>query len=114
MAKDLLESATRAKGDLAGVFEYDGETGYFYLYDVRDDDHPRILESIYIVNGECDLDASDVSVEWDEEQKRVALFLRGRQWAVFNLKTREAHGGGYKAGAIPDIPVGDRFAMKGH
>jgi hypothetical protein len=111
MQKDIFESAIRPKGKLAGVFEYDGDTGYFYLYDIRDDDNHRILESIHILTGDCDFDESDVSVQWDTEQKRVGLFLRGKQWAVFNVKTQEAHGGGYKIGAVPDIPVGDRFSM---
>ncbi|WP_286203065.1 hypothetical protein [Rhizobium lusitanum] len=27
----LFESAVRSSGDLAGVFEFDGDVGYFYL-----------------------------------------------------------------------------------
>jgi hypothetical protein len=35
-ANEMFESASRANGDLAGVFEYDGETGYFYLYETKE------------------------------------------------------------------------------
>jgi hypothetical protein len=28
----MVESAVRSVGDQAGVFEYDGDTGHFYLY----------------------------------------------------------------------------------
>lgn len=32
--EEMFDSSTRSKGDLAGVFEYDGETGYFYSMSV--------------------------------------------------------------------------------
>lgn len=34
MSSAIFESATRSAGDLAGVFEHDDDTGYFYLYDL--------------------------------------------------------------------------------
>ncbi len=33
MTPELFESETSADGRMAGVFEFDGDTGYFYLYD---------------------------------------------------------------------------------
>jgi hypothetical protein len=29
---EILKNTTRSAGDLAGVFEFDGDTSYFYLY----------------------------------------------------------------------------------
>ncbi len=33
--EEIFDSCVREKGDLAGVFEYDGEAGYFYLYETK-------------------------------------------------------------------------------
>ena len=39
MDTDIFDSSIRRAGNLAGVFEYDGENAYFYLYDeTREDD----------------------------------------------------------------------------
>jgi len=34
MDNDRFESSVRSYGDLAGVFEYDGKEGYFFLFDL--------------------------------------------------------------------------------
>lgn len=104
MTHELFDSAVRGEGDLAGVFEYDGETGHFYLYDLSRDDQQRIIDSIHVFSGATDLGESDVAVRWDDRGERVALFLRGVQWAVFNSVTGRKFGGGYRDGGAPSIP----------
>jgi hypothetical protein len=109
VSDELFDSEVRAKGDLAGVFEYDGETGYFYLYDVRESEGQRILDSIRVILGDTELVEQDVSVRWDERQERVGLFLRGVQWAVFNVSTGAKHGGNFGPHAHPNIPPAEKF-----
>jgi hypothetical protein len=43
MTDEMFDSSIRSAGDLAGVFEYDGETGYFYLYDSVGSSNQRVL-----------------------------------------------------------------------
>lgn len=104
MAQELFASAVRGRGDLAGAFEYDGRTAYFYLYDQSRADGQRVVDSIHVFSGGTDLKESDVAVRWDERGERVALFLRGAQWAVFNSVTGRKFGGSYRDGGAPSIP----------
>jgi hypothetical protein len=43
MQKEIFVSSVRSTGDLAGVFEYDGETGYFYLYRAKGASGKKIM-----------------------------------------------------------------------
>lgn len=104
VAQELFESALRGCGDLAGVFEYDGETAYFYLYDVSNEENQKIIDSIHLFSGSTDLRASDVVIRWDDLSRRVGLFLRGVQWAVFNVDSGQKFGGNYFAEGKPVIP----------
>ena len=104
MTSELFESAVRGKGDLAGVFEYDGETAYFYLYDTSDENAQKIIDSVHLFSEPTDLQDADVEVRWDDAGRRVGLFLRGVQWAVFDSATGAKYGGNFGAGTRPDIP----------
>ena len=55
MPNDIFDSCLRSAGDLAGVFEHDGETGYFYLH--RAAPSSEVLDHIHIVNAEIDFAA---------------------------------------------------------
>src|SRR6185312_13752110 len=112
MAEELFDSAVRSRGDLAGVFEYDGETAYFYLYDVTREQEHRIVDAIHVLSGESDLTAQDDEVRWDDDESRVELFLRETQWAVFNVTTREKHGGNYSPHSKPKIPTDEAFRAR--
>jgi len=107
MTPELFESAVRGKGDLAGVFEYDGEAAYFYLYDASGNDAQKVIDSIHVFSGPTDLEDADVEVRWDDAGRRVGLFLRGVQWAVFNSASGAKFGGSYDPGARPEIPDGE-------
>jgi len=41
-------------GDLAGVFEGDGETAYFYLYDQRRSKADMVVDAIHITRKQTD------------------------------------------------------------
>lgn len=96
-ADDLFESSIRSSGDLAGVFEYDGDTGYFYLCATDSSSGNRVLDAIHIVSGSLDFGQDDISVRWDRNEQRAGLFIRGTLWAVFDSMDRSKLGGDYRA-----------------
>jgi hypothetical protein len=108
MDADCFEQALRQAGDLAGVFEYDGETGYFYLYDNRKK-HQKIIDAIHIVTGLFNMKAGEIEIRWDNGEVRVGLFLRGIQWAVFNVESNSKFGGGFSPKGSPQIPSTEGF-----
>jgi hypothetical protein len=114
-ATEIFESAVRSKGDFAGVFEYDDDTGYFYLYGMEGAENQKVLGSIQVLTGDPDFEAEDVSVTWDIDEKRVGLLIRKVLWAVFDASTRATYGGHYRAGGTPSVPpeVARSFATDG-
>ena len=105
MTDEVFESAVRTTGDVAGVFEYDGDTGYFYLYSCSAKGSEHILHTIHVVTGDVDFVQSDVKVQWDPTETLVGLFVRKALWAVFDTKKRSKAGGGYQKGAVPSFEV---------
>lgn len=103
-AREIFQSAARSLGDLAGVFEYEGETGYFYLYALEDAEGHEVLDAIHIVSGDADFAEGEVQVRWTREEDRVGLFIRETLWAVFDCQTRTKHGGDYRRGETPALP----------
>jgi hypothetical protein len=83
----IFTSKVRSAGDLAGVFEYDGETGYFYLYDQRRERGQMVFDAIQVVSSVADFQEPDVQVVWDATETRVALVIRHRVWALFDTRT---------------------------
>jgi hypothetical protein len=104
--EEIFESCVRRSGDLAGVFEFDGETSYFYLYSTKDRGGEKVLSAIHILTGPPDFTDSDVSVRWDERESKVGLFIRGTLWAMFDLSTGAKDGGGYAPQGRPQLPEG--------
>ncbi|WP_153820427.1 DUF2251 domain-containing protein [Polyangium spumosum] len=82
--EEIFESCVRSAGDLAGVFEYNGETGYFYLYATGAAGEARVLDAIHVVSGEVSFTASDIAIEWEQGETRVGLFIRGQLRASFD------------------------------
>lgn len=58
---EIYESAARTAGDLAGVFEFDGDTSYFYLYKTTGDASQKVLGAIHIMSETPDFDPKDVT-----------------------------------------------------
>jgi hypothetical protein len=98
----MFVSAVRSSGDLAGVFEHDGETGYFYLCDQSRPGAEQVLDAIHVVSGCPDFSEDDVEVRWSRDEEVVGLFVRRGLWAAF--RGREKHGGDYRSGGRADIP----------
>lgn len=103
MPTEIFDSSVRSKGDLAGVFEHDGDTGYFYLCRSNGNAVEAILDRIQILVGEPDFGEAEVSVRWDHQEEKVGLFIRGNLWAVFDAERRKTFGGHYIKGTTPSI-----------
>ena len=108
---EIFDSAVRSAGDLAGVFEYDGETGYFYLYATEGDAGRKVLDSIHILSGDPDFADANISVRWDSEEQKVGLFIRDVLWAAFDCGRRSKHGGAYEPGGKPSLPRGAKVGF---
>lgn len=103
-ANEIFKSSSRTTEDLAGVVEYDGETGYFYLYETKGDGGKKIVGAIHLLSGTPDFDEEDVTVRWDASETKVGLFIGDRLWAAFDGESRTKYGGNYRANAQPPIP----------
>ena len=100
---DLFISETSPSTNLAGVFEYDGSVGYFYLFRIADDATSKILDAIRVVNGTPDFDENEVSIRWSSDGARVALFIREIPWALFDSSQRKKFGADYVTGGASPI-----------
>jgi hypothetical protein len=101
----IFDSAVRSAGDLAGVYEYDGEAGYFYLYDTRNEDTRKVIGAISILTGTSDIKEKDLEIRWDSTESKVGLFIREQLWAVFDSETGARFGGNYRVHASAEMPV---------
>jgi hypothetical protein len=102
---EVFDSAVRSAGDLAGVYEYDGDTSYFYLYDTRSEDTRKVIAAIPVLAGPSDFEEEDVAIRWDSTEGKVGLFIRERLWAAFDIETGAKYGGNYCAHGNPEMPV---------
>ncbi|MGO4303661.1 hypothetical protein [Cupriavidus sp. RAF12] len=101
---EIFECSVRVAGDLAGVFEFDGEAGYFYLCSVNSKAGHRVKGAIQLFAGAADLSEEDVLVKWDVNERFVGLLLKGTLWAAFDGESGAKFGGGYNPTAKPMIP----------
>ena len=90
MSKDVFVAREREPGGLAGVFEYDGETAYFYLYDRARPSGKQIVAASHIKSGKWDLREEDVEVRWSSHGTQVQLFVEAELRAAFDVKTGRA------------------------
>jgi hypothetical protein len=77
----------------SGVFEDDGETGYFYAYDRAAPEDARILDAchIYTVANVVDRDRpSQVEVIWTKNGLKAALLINDYAHAVIDFEARRA------------------------
>jgi len=88
---------------MAGVFEHDGETGYFYLYQISNDQGSKILDSIHIVSGPAKFSEADIEIRWDRSAEKVGLFIKGQLWAMFDNANKTKQGGNFKSNGGPSF-----------
>jgi hypothetical protein len=101
---EIFESAVRSIGDLAGVFEFDGVTSYFYLYRVDENEEEKILDAIKISVDAPDYTDADVEIQWFDNERLVCLKIREEIWAAFDCDSSQKFGGDYIAGTSPHLP----------
>jgi len=104
MTGEIFGSAVRPQRDFAGMFEYDGETGYFYWLDLSQEEGKRIKAHIHITSNDPGFPKSGIRVSWNRSCDAVGLYIGGDLWAAFHLQGGK-HGGNYKAGGGPAIPA---------
>jgi len=103
-ADEIFESSVRSGGDLAGVFEYDGDTSYFYLYRTGGGSD-KVLDSIHVKSGRADFSGDDLEIRWTSDETKVGLLIRGVLWAVFDSHNGTKYGGNYRLRARPELPA---------
>jgi hypothetical protein len=102
---ELFESAVRSGGDHAGVFEYDGDTGYFYLYETKAKGGHKVVAGIRVLTGAANFAQQDIAIRWNSAENAVGFFIRDRLWAAFDLQTGAKYGGNYRSDSEPEIPT---------
>ena len=84
---------------LAVMFEDDGETGYFYALDIRQNAQP-IVDSLHVYNVDNTRnhhEARKLEICWDESGYLALLLINGYPHAVFDF----AHLIGYNTNKHP-------------
>ncbi len=92
---DGYDSLLRKSGDLAGIFEYDGRTGFLYLYNDKKKDGNKIIGYIKVIEGKTDIEMSEISILWDINDEKVGLKIRGKLCAFFDCVEMKTYGGIY-------------------
>ena len=59
---EMFDSAVRSAGDKAGFFEYDGEVGYFYLYEPNGAPGKKVIGAIRVLTQAPDFEPADISI----------------------------------------------------
>ena len=78
----------------SGVFEDNGETGYFYAYDRAAPEDARILDSCHIYDAADVVDRdrrSEVTVLWSRDGLKAALLINHYAHAVIDFRGRRAY-----------------------
>ncbi len=102
MENGIFESSIRTSGDLAAIFEYDDEGGYFYLFDLTKAKGQQARAVIVVSEHGVALEGADVSVRWNASGDIAGLCIAGNLWAAFDEHGRR-YGGGYGTQNAPSI-----------
>lgn len=103
---EIFDSEVCSSGEFAGVFEYDGETSFFYLYKMGKSGNAQVLDAIRVCAGTPDFSTADIKISWDTSEKIVGLLIRGEVWAAFELNPRQKFDGAYSAHGVSKVPEG--------
>lgn len=105
----VIEAKAPASGYVA-VFEDDGETGYFYAVDPKDEKNP-IKDALHIYNAESVTDRgkpSTVQIIWTQNGKQALLVINRYPHASFDFEKQR----GYCRSAFP--PPNGAWSKEGH
>lgn len=85
---EMFASSLRSAGDLAGVFEFDGDASYFYLYRVGADKGSKVIAAVKIGVGDPPFLDSEVDIIWSKGERLVSLQVAGSIVATFDCSER--------------------------
>lgn len=100
----MFVSSVRSADDLAGVFEFEDDVGYFYLYRTQSEEGKKIVGNLLVANGPVDFDEESVEVRWNGDESAVGMLIGGVLWAAFS-DDGDKYGGNYSAQGVPRIPL---------
>lgn len=102
MSDKIFKSSVRKLADWGVTFEDDGDTGYFYLCKMIDDES-KIQDHIHIYTGNPGLKDADISIMWSPDWNKAGLFIQGEPWAMFDIKNQSKEGGMFVIGEKSSI-----------
>jgi len=102
MSQEIFQSSVPTDAGIAGVFEYDGEVAYFYLYDLRRAKGKQVAASLRVFSGNIKLAESDFEIKWNKGRSYLGLFIQGVLWAAYDLRGNSV-GGNFVPGSSPNI-----------
>jgi hypothetical protein len=102
MTDEIFRSSDQNGNHAFGVFEYDGEVGYFYLYDQSRLSN-NVVAHVRIIAGRIDFNDRDMEITWSKDRNYLGLYIKNTLWAVFDTNGIK-YGGNYVSGGRPDIP----------
>lgn len=82
-----------SSSSFSGVFEDDGETGYFYAYDRSNPEEP-ILDAVQIYDGQSVRDRdreSEAEILWSSDGLKAGLLINAVLHAVINFQAGKAY-----------------------
>lgn len=112
-SNEVFLTSVRSAGDYGGVFEYDGDTSYFYLYHIGGADGDRVVGAVHIGSGEPDYSSERISISWADNENIVYLQIESQVCAAFECTTRVAFGGKFSRKTPPPLPVSIRERIAG-
>jgi hypothetical protein len=102
---EYFDSSMRPSGDIAGVFEFDGETGYFYLYEMSSDGENKIKGALNIHIDNVTFAPSDVLINWSSDWNITYLKISNKVYAVFDCRSGIGYSGNISTGVEAVIPL---------
>lgn len=87
MNEIFLENV-RSNEEFAGVYEFDGTTGYFYLCKLAP---LKIVAALEIHSAEPTAD--DLALKWDVTERLISLWEKGELKAVYDCDNAKVFGG---------------------
>ena len=100
----LVFVTSDVRNGTAGIFEFDGSAGYFYLYRQGDDgaDGGSIEGAIRICGAPPPFAEEELEIRFNPVGDGVGLVVRGELWAVFYRG--KMYGRVYRDGAHSAVP----------
>ena len=108
---DIFESQVNSDGCLAGVYEYDSQVGYFYLYDLTRPEGQKVTGAIRVSVGPFRHSLDDLAIRWSGDERFVGLFIKNQLFVAFDAKSHEAFGGDAEQSSTIPQSIKNSFMM---